>query len=105
MKTGNTYNISRSLEQALSLLDSQKKVSNFLADLLTPQEIAEFSRRFQVAQMLDQNMSYKEIEQKTSMSSTTIARISKCLQQQTGYANAIALLKSVTDKHHTGHRS
>ncbi|MBT3729563.1 hypothetical protein HOF65_06110 [bacterium] len=40
----------------------------------------EFSRRFEVAKMLDEKISYSLIEEKTNMSSTTIARISKFLK-------------------------
>ena len=93
------------LSRVIALLQSEQEISGFLVDLLSPTEISEFSRRFKVAQMLESNKNYKEIEKITGMSSTTIARISKCLKENTGYKNAISLLKSVTDKHHTGHRS
>jgi TrpR-related protein YerC/YecD len=47
---------------------------------MTEKEMLEFSRRFEVAKMLDQGISYARIEKKTGMSSTTIARISKALK-------------------------
>ena len=51
----------------------------FFRDLLTEQEILEFANRWKVAQMLSKNIAYSEIERKTRISTTTIARISKWL--------------------------
>lgn len=56
----------------------------FLRDLLTEAEIKEFANRWKVAQMLDEKIDYKTIEKQTNMSSTTIARISKWLNQGMG---------------------
>lgn len=90
----------------LSKLDDKTEIFNFLRDLLSEKEILEFSRRFEVALLLDQKVSYIQIEEKTKMSSTTIARISKFLKWENyGYQKAISVLKSVTDKHHIGHHS
>ncbi len=60
-------------------LKSTEEVHSYLQDLLTMEEIEEFSNRLQVAKMLTDNVTYIEITQKTGMSSTTIARISKWL--------------------------
>lgn len=90
----------------LNEMDSRSDISDFLKDLMTPKEIKEFSNRFLVAKMLQEKRSYIEIEKQTGMSSTTIARVSKFLNgENKGYTNALSILKSVTDKHHTGHRS
>ena len=50
-----------------------------IARIFSEKEILEFCRRFDVAKMLLDKKSYQEIEKKTNMSSTTIARISKFL--------------------------
>jgi TrpR-related protein YerC/YecD len=63
----------------LSKMNDKTKIFNFLRDLLSEKEILEFSNRFKVAQMLEEKLSYKQIEKETKMSSTTIARISKFL--------------------------
>ena len=63
----------------LSKTQDKQKIFNFLRDLLSEKEILEFCRRFDVAKMLLDKKSYQEIEKKTNMSSTTIARISKFL--------------------------
>lgn len=90
----------------LSEMDSREDVLNFLKDLMTPKEMKEFSNRFKVAEMLNDKKSYIEIEKQTGMSSTTVARVSKFLNSENkGYKNALSILKSVSDKHNTGHRS
>lgn len=90
----------------LSLTSDKDSIFNFLRDLLSENEIIEFSKRFEVAKMLDEKISYKEIEEKTNMSSTTIARISKFLSSDNNwYKDAISKLKSVQAKHHEGHLS
>lgn len=78
---------------ALSKMDSKERIFEFILDLLTEKEILEFSRRFEVAKMLDDGISYARIEKKTSMSSTTIARISKALNSENmGYRNALNIV-------------
>lgn len=74
----------RTLLQALLVPKNEDQAWRFLRDLLTEEEIREFARRFEVAQMLTDKISYKKIEKKTGMSSTTIARVSKFLQGKWG---------------------
>jgi len=90
----------------LSRMNSKDLIFDFLRDLLSEKEILEFSRRFEVAKMLEENISYTVIEKKTKMSSATIARISKFLNwENIWYKNAISLLQAVSKRHHTGHHS
>ena len=65
--------------RAILALASEKEARAFLRDLLTENEIEEFATRLQAAEMLAQHISYKEIEEKTGFSSTTVARVSKWL--------------------------
>jgi TrpR-related protein YerC/YecD len=67
------------ITEYLSLESDKDRLFSFLRDLLSQKEIIEFSKRFEVAKMLNEKKSYKEIEEKTKMSSTTIARVSKFL--------------------------
>ncbi len=69
----------KNLYRAILSLQNEDEARRFFRDLLTEKEIEEFSRRFQVAKMLEKKVSYVKIEEKTGMSSTTIARISKFL--------------------------
>ncbi|PIR92797.1 hypothetical protein COT99_04190 [Candidatus Falkowbacteria bacterium CG10_big_fil_rev_8_21_14_0_10_43_10] len=73
-----------SLVEALLMFKNQAEMKKFLRDLLTEAEINEFARRWQAAQMLDQKVPYSKIVQKTGLSSTTVARISKWLKNGAG---------------------
>lgn len=88
-----TPEVSQLFEVVLTL-ETQEEVKNFFRDLLTEKELAEFSLRWKVAQMLNQGVSYTEIVKETGMSSTTVARISKWL------SNGMGGYKSMLSKMH-----
>jgi TrpR-related protein YerC/YecD len=73
-----------SLVAALLAVDNQAEMKKFLRDLLTEEEILEFSRRWQVAQMLQKRVPYTQIVAKTGLSSTTVARVAKWLNGNMG---------------------
>lgn len=90
----------------LSLTENYDEIYNFLRDLLSEKEIIELSRRFKVAELLQQKIPYTIIEANTKMSSTTISRISKYLKwDNKGYLNALLKLKAITNKHFEAHWS
>lgn len=104
MNNNDLMKFSDSISTVLSKIDNKTEIFEFLRDLLSENEIIEFSRRFEVAKMLEEKVSYVKIEEKTKMSSTTIARISKYLNWDNfWYKKAIKNLKSITNKHHTDH--
>ncbi len=72
------------LFKAILTLKNMKEAKNFFRDLLTEQEIIEFSKRWQAAKMLSRNTPYSKIEKETGLSSTTIARVSKWLNKGMG---------------------
>lgn len=72
------------LANAFVSFKSKVQIKKFLRDLMTEQEIIEFGNRWEAAQMLYNSVSYSEIEKKTGLSSTTIARISKWLNSGMG---------------------
>ena len=74
----------RELVEAILSLQNKDEVERFLRDLMTKQEINEFSNRFLAAQMLSQSIQYNAIIERTGLSSTTIARISKWLKGPIG---------------------
>lgn len=81
---------SENLFKAILALENLKEAKSFFRDLLTESEIAEFSLRWKVAQMLGEKKSYTTIVKETGLSSTTIARISKWLNGDLGgYKQAI----------------
>src|SRR5258708_10838686 len=73
-----------SLYNAILSFKSESEARKFFRDLLTENEINEFANRWKVAQMLDENMQYETIAKETGMSSITIARISKWLNNGLG---------------------
>lgn len=87
-KTKNLYN-------AVLSLRSEKEAQKFFRDLLTEPEIKEFANRWQVAKMLDKKINYEKIAKETGMSSTTIARISKWLNN--GMGGYKLMLKRIKD--------
>ena len=79
------------LVRALLPLQTPEEARRFLRDLLTPDEIDEFAKRFQTAELLTRKVPYSVIEKKTGLSSTTIARVSKWLKgKEGGYRSVIA---------------
>ena len=80
----------KELFKAILSLKTQDQAKRFFRDLLTEAEIDEFSRRWNVARLLDEGVTYVEIEKRTGMSSTTIARIAKWLNKgMGGYRHAL----------------
>ena len=79
-------------------LKTQNEVKRFFRDLLTEEEIVEFGKRWQAAQMLAKKTPYSEIVKKTGLSSTTVARVSKWLNRGMG---GYKLMLQKLNSHHT----
>lgn len=78
------------LVQAFLSLKNADDVQRFLRDLLTENEIDEFSKRLQTAEMLTSKIPYSQIIKKTGLSSTTVACVSKYLNgKEGGYRNVL----------------
>ena len=92
---------SNDLFEAILRLTTLDEAQGFFRDLLTAEEINEFSKRWQAAQMLEKGTTYTVIVRKTGLSSRTVARISRWLQDgKRGYKRAIE-----KKLHHTGNSS
>ncbi len=77
----------------LIAIDDSLVMHDFLDDLLTVAEKEEISHRWEIAQLLLWGASYHAIEQETGASSTTIARVAKCVHREgSGYQSAFALV-------------
>lgn len=72
------------LTKAFCVLTDEQDVSNFMQDLITPEEIQEFARRFEAARLLAQGKTYREVAAATGMSTATVTRISRWLHHGTG---------------------
>lgn len=66
------------------VLKSKDEISRFLRDIMTENEIKEFSNRLEAARLLTRDTQYCAIIERTGLSSTTIARISKWLKGPLG---------------------
>lgn len=72
------------LYEAVSSLSSAEEAQAFFGDLCTPREIVELSQRLEVARLLAQGRSYLDVSRATGTSSTTVSRVSKCLNGERG---------------------
>ncbi len=70
--------------RAILKLRNITEAKNFFRDLMTVPEIKSFAGRWESARMLDEGVSYKEIEKETGISSATIARVSQWLNYGMG---------------------
>lgn len=72
------------LFEALASLGSAEEARALLRDLCTPREIEDLSQRLEVAVMLSRGRSYVDVSHATGASSTTVSRVSKCLNGPAG---------------------
>ncbi len=73
----------QTLEQALANLADEKRITSFLIDLCTPAERHALAERWMVAQLLDEGkLSYRDINAKTGVSTTTIGRVARFLKDE-----------------------
>lgn len=80
------------LAAAMQSMDSADELERFLVDLCTPSELRALSERWYVAKLLDKGeMSYRDINAKTGVSTTTIGRVARFLNEEphNGYRDAL----------------
>ena len=85
------------LFKAILKLKNMGETKNFFRDLLTEEELIEFGKRWQAAQMLDKKVPYEKIVKETGLSSRTVARISKWLNK--GMGGYKLMLKKINHHH------
>ena len=69
---------------ALVSLRTPDEARALLHDLCTRREIEDLSQRLEVARMLSAGASYVDVSRTTGASSTTVSRVSKCLNGEAG---------------------
>ena len=77
------------LGRAILSLKNEKEVAWFLRDVLTPNEISEFSNRLSIAQMVYEGKSYAEIAKEMKTSTTTVSRVAYWLFSGCGGYNLV----------------
>ena len=73
------------------------EMRRFLTDLCTPAEIRTLAERWHVARLLDATrLSYREIQDGTGVSTTTVVRVARFLRQEPhqGYRMALDALEA-----------
>jgi TrpR-related protein YerC/YecD len=69
----------RALFAAVLSLKTPAECEAFFADLCTPAELDALSGRWKVARLLDKGIPYREISEKTGISTATVTRVARCL--------------------------
>jgi TrpR-related protein YerC/YecD len=85
---------------ALLTPKSAEEMANLLADLCTPAEIRSLAERWHVARLLDgADLTYREIHDATGVSTTTIVRVARFLNQErhNGYRKALGREEGADD--------
>jgi len=88
MKTWKTKKV-KDLANAFLFSKTQAEMVKFLRDLCTLEELDELSSRWQAAQLLSKNIPYREISEKTGLSTTTVTRIAHWLRNGEGGYKAV----------------
>lgn len=78
------------LMMAILSLHDIEEARAFFKDLLTPKEVIDLAKRWKAAKMLARGVPYSEIQRETGLSSRTVARISKWVQEGTGGFSLLA---------------
>lgn len=72
------------LSEAIASLDEADEVARLLRDLCTRREITEMASRWQIVQLLETGLSYRDIAQQTGASTATVTRVNQWLNHGTG---------------------
>src|SRR5471030_1482159 len=79
IKQSETAGDRRALYAAMLSLKSPAECEAFFDDLCTPAELDALSGRWKVARLLDKGIPYREISERTGISTATVTRVARCL--------------------------
>lgn len=85
MKKEKTDSDVKLLYQALMKLKTEEDCNDLFQDLCTKKEIDAMAQRIVAAKYLMDGKTYEQIIELTNISSTTLSRVSKCVQHGKGY--------------------
>ena len=81
------------LFRSIMLLKSEEECRAFFEDLCTIKELQDMAQRLETARLLFEGRNYQEISREVGISSTTISRVSRCLNYgKGGYETVISRL-------------
>jgi len=72
------------LYKAISGLKTKEETAKFLLDLCTPAELTAMAGRLKAARLLREGLSYREIYEKSEVSTATVTRVARCLTTGAG---------------------
>lgn len=84
----------RGLCSAIAACKNESEVSDFLRDIGTLSELQAWSERLEVAKLLAQGKTYREVAANTGASTTTVTRVAKYLENGEGYKVVLGKNKS-----------
>ena len=91
-----TPEVAHRLYRAILALKTEEECQAFFEDICTIKELQDISQRLLVAAMLHDGKNYQEISREVGISSTTISRVSKCLNYGGGgYETVIERLEEL----------
>jgi len=90
----NNYN-SVPLYKAVLSLKNEIEAEKFFKDVCTPGELQDLNERWLVAQMLSDGASYRQVNELTGISTTTVGRVARFLHEEEnqGYKLVLERLK------------
>jgi TrpR-related protein YerC/YecD len=92
----------RDLFRAVLSLKNIEEVERFFTDLCTPAELLAMADRWRVAKLLDQEVPYREIYDRTGVSTATVTRVARALTYgESGYRTAITRIKKERTSDHS----
>ena len=74
----------RALCAALISCKTEEEMADFLRDVGTISELQAWSERLEVAKLIAQGLSYREVAKKTGASTTTVTRVAKFIENGPG---------------------
>ncbi len=78
------------LFEAILSLGGKKECEEFFTDLCTPAELLAMADRWKAARLLDRGLPYREIYEKTGVSTATVTRVARALNfGRNGYRQAL----------------
>ena len=81
------------LFRSILLLQNEDECRAFFEDLCTIKELQDTAQRLETARLLSEGKNYQEISREVGISSTTISRVSRCLNYGGGgYETVISRL-------------
>jgi len=79
----------KDLAKIMLTLGNEEDLYDFLVDLCTPDELNSLYERWKVAKLVNQGIAYRQINEKTQVSTATITRVARSLNLGKGYRKAL----------------